>query len=141
MRPMAGVSFTVPLDQGKYRADIDAARADARRAASTLADQRASLLADLSAAYASVNAAAQSLALYRNELVPLARDNLEVARSEYASGRGDFLSVLSAEQRQLDTELGLARMQSEYYQRLAQLEQVSGDVSLLSGSDGEGADQ
>lgn len=141
MRPMVGVSVTVPLDQGKYRADIDAARAEAHRAASTLEDRRAALLADLAAAYASAKQAAQSLELYRDQLVPLARENLEVARSEYASGRGDFLSVMAAEQRQLDAELGLARMQSQYYQRLAELEQVSGGVSLLPGSGGEGVDR
>lgn len=124
-RPMVGFSVTLPIDQEKYRAAIDAARAQARRSASALEDQRASVLADLSAAYASTREAAQSLALYHDELVPLARTTLEVSRSEYASGRGDFLNVLTAEQHRLDTELGLARMQSEYYQRLAQLDQVS----------------
>lgn len=126
MRPIVGLSFTVPIDQGKYRASVDAARAQARRSASTLEDQRASMLADLAADYASVHEAAQSLALYRDELVPLARETLEVARTEYGSGRGDFLNVLAAEQHRLDTEIGLARAQSEYFQRLAELEQVSG---------------
>jgi outer membrane protein TolC len=125
-RPMVGLSITLPIDQEKYRASIDAARAQARRSAAALEDQRAAVFADLAAAYASTREAAQSLALYRDELVPLARTTLEVARSEYGSGRGDFLNVLTAEQHRLDTELGLARMQSEYYQRLAQLEQASG---------------
>ena len=65
-RPVVGLSFTVPLDQGKYRAEIDAAHAEARRAAATLEDERASLLGDLSAAYAKVREAAQSIALYRD---------------------------------------------------------------------------
>jgi outer membrane protein TolC len=140
MRPMVGVSITIPLDQGKYRADIDAARAQARRTASTLEDQRASLLADLSAAYASVKEAAQSLALYRDELVPLAHTTLEVARTDYGSGRSDFLSVLTAEQHELDTELGLARTQSEYFQRLAELERASGG-GLFGATTNEGADK
>jgi outer membrane protein, heavy metal efflux system len=126
MRPMVGLSMTIPLDQDKYRAAIDAAQAQARRAASSLEDERASLLADLASAYASTREAAQSLALYRDELVPLARNTLEVARSEYGTGRGDFLNVLTAEQRRLETELGLARLQSEFYQRLAELDRVSG---------------
>jgi outer membrane protein TolC len=125
-RPMVGFSMTLPIDQEKYRAAIDAAHAQARRSASALEDQRAMVLADLASAYAATREAAQSLALYRDELVPLARATLEVARSEYGSGRGDFLNVLTAEQHRLDTELGLARMESEYYQRLAQLEQASG---------------
>jgi outer membrane protein TolC len=126
LRPTVGFSITVPVDQEKYRAAIDAARAQARRAASSLEDERASLLADLASAYASTREAAQSLALYRDELVPLARNTLEVTRAEYGNGQGDFLNVLTAEQRRLETELGLARMQSEYYQRLAELDRVSG---------------
>jgi outer membrane protein TolC len=142
-RPMLGLSFTLPIDQAKYRAAIDAARAQARRSASTLEDQRATVLADLASAYAATHEAAESLALYRDELVPLARTTLEVARAEYGSGRGDFLNVLTAEQRRLDTELGLVRMESEYYQRLAQLEQASGG-GLLRTADrvpGEGEDR
>ena len=126
MRPMVGLSFTVPLDQGKYRAQIDAARAEARRTASTLEDERASVLADVSVSYAMAREAAQSIALYRDELVPLARSTLEVARTEYGTGRGDFLNVLTAERHRLDTELGLARTQSEYYRALAELDRASG---------------
>ena len=126
MRPMVGLSFTVPLDQGKYRAEIDAAHARARRAEYDLESERATLLADLSAAYASTREAAQSLALYRDDLVPLSRDALDVALSEYGSGRGGFLEVLTAEQHQLGTELELARAQSEYFDRWAELERLSG---------------
>lgn len=134
MRPMVGLSITVPIDQGKYRADIDAAHAEARRAASTLDDQRASFLADLSADYATVREAKQSVALYRTQLLPLAESALDVARAEYGSGRGDFLNVLTAEQHRLDTELGLARMQSEYFRALAELDRASGGGLLESRS-------
>ncbi|MDE2052351.1 MAG: TolC family protein [Gammaproteobacteria bacterium] len=134
MRPMVGLSITVPIDQGKYRAAIDAAHAEARRAASTLEDQRASLLADLSADYAAVQEAQQSVALYRDELVPLARSTLDVARAEYGSGRGDFLNVLTAEQHRLDTELALARTQSQYFRALAELDRASGGGLLESRS-------
>ncbi len=136
MRPMVGLSFTVPLDQGKYRAEIDAAQAQARRAEYALDNQRAALLADLSGAYASTREAAKSLALYRNDLVPLARDALDVALSEYSSGRGGFLQVLTAEQHQLDTALGLARAQSEYFARRAELEQLSGSERAMRSATG-----
>ena len=141
MRPMVGLSVTVPIDQDKYRASIDAARAQARRSTSTLEDQRANMLADLAADYASVHEAAQSLALYRDDLVPLARNTLEVARIEYANGRGDFLNVLTAEQHRLDTEIGLARVQSDYYQRLAELEQASGGGLLAPRASGAGVNR
>lgn len=134
MRPMVGLSITVPIDQAKYRADIDVAHAEARRAASTLEDQRASLLADLASDYAAVREAKQSVALYRDELLPLAESALKVARTEYSSGRGDFLNVLTAEQHRLATELGLARMESEYFRALAELDRASGGGVLESRS-------
>ena len=132
MRPMLGLSLTIPIDQDKYLAAIDAAHAEERRAASTLEDRRASLLADLSAEYAAVREAAQSVLLYRDELMPLAQRTLDVARTEYGSGRGDFLNVLTAEQHRLDTELGLARMQSTYFRGLAELDRASGGGLLES---------
>lgn len=134
MRPMVGLSITVPIDQGKYRAALDAAHAEARRAASTLEDQQAALLADLSADYAAVREAARSAALYRDELVPLAQSTLDVARAEYGSGHGDFLNVLTAEQHRLATQLGFARVQSEYFRALAELDRASGGGLLESGS-------
>ena len=132
MRPMVGLSFTVPLDQGKYRAEIDAAHAQVRRAEYDLENRRAALLADLSAAYVSTNEAAQSLALYRDNLVPLARDALDVALSEYSSGQGGFVEVLTAEEHELDAALGLARAQSEYFDRWAELERLSGSGRLAA---------
>lgn len=134
MRPMVGLAITVPLDQSKYRADIDAAHAEALRAEATLDDQRTSLLADLSVDYAQVRQAAQSVALYRDELLPLAQSTLDVTRTEYGSGRGDFLNVLTAEQHRLTTQLGLARMQSEYFSALAELDRASGGGLLESRS-------
>lgn len=125
MRPMLGISFSIPIDQAKYRGEIAAARADARHAASTLEEARTSLLADVAAAYASVVQSAASIKLYRDELLPLSQSTLEVARAEYASGRGDFLNVLTAEQHRLDIELGLARLQSQYFEQLADLERLS----------------
>jgi outer membrane protein TolC len=126
MRPTLGFSMTLPIDQEKYRANLDSARARARRTQATLEDQRVSVLSALAVAYASVQEAGQSLALYRDELVPLARNTLEVARAEYGTGRGEFFAVLTAEQHRLETELGLARAQSLYFQRLAELERASG---------------
>lgn len=126
MSPMVGLSFTVPIDRGKYRAAIDAAHAETRRAATTLQDRRASLLADLSADCATVRESARSVALYRNEFVPLTQSTRDVARTEYSSGRGDFLNVLTAKQHRLDIDFGMARMQSEYFRALAELDRASG---------------
>jgi len=126
LRAVVGVSINIPLDQGKRRAAIDGARARIRRTARMLDDHRAGVLADLATAYAGVREAAESLALYRDELVPLALNTLEVAKTDYTGGRGDFLNVLTAERNRLNTELKQAHLQAAYLRRLAELERAAG---------------
>jgi outer membrane protein, heavy metal efflux system len=126
MRATIGISINVPLDQGKRTSEIDAARANAHRAQESLDDLGAHLRGDLSAAYAEVEESRQSLALYRDQLVPLADSTLSVARSEYAAGGNDFLYVIKAEHDWLDAELGLARTETELFKRLAELGRLAG---------------
>jgi len=126
MRPMIGVSINVPLDQGKRRSEIDAARAGARRVQASLADVDARLGGDLTAAYTAVEQVQASLALYRDQLDPLADSTLAVARSEYSAGRSDFLDVIEAERRDLDAQLGLARTEAMLFKRQAQLGRLAG---------------
>ena len=126
MRATIGISINVPLDQGKRRAEIDAARANAHRAEASLTDLGAHLRGDLAAAYAAADESRQSLALYRDQLVPLADSTLSVARSEYAAGQNNFLYVINAERGWLDAELGLARAESELFRRLAELGRLAG---------------
>lgn len=126
MRPMIGVSINVPLDQGKRRAEIDAARAGARQAAQLLTALSADLGGKVAAAYAAVDEEQQSVRLYRDQLVPLAQATLAVSRSEYASGQSSFLYLIDAERRWLDAELGLARSQAALDKGLAELGQRVG---------------
>jgi outer membrane protein, heavy metal efflux system len=125
-RPMLGVSINVPLDQSKRRAELDAARASLRRLERSRADLDAQLDGEMTAAYSAVETTRESLALYRDQLVPLAASTLAVSRSEYAVGRSDFLAVISAERRALDADLGLARMEAEVFKRLAELGRLAG---------------
>lgn len=125
-RPILGVSINVPLDRGKRRAELDAARAETSEAQWALNERRAELLADLAQARAEVVEARQSVQLYENELVPLAAEYLNAAIADYQSGTGAFLNVITAEQRKLATDLALARTRADYVVRLAELERAAG---------------
>ena len=131
-RPVFGVSINVPLDRRKRRAELDRARAETRRTRFSLSERRATLLAALATARAEVVEAQGSIALYQDELVPLAAEYLEAAIADYQSGAGAFLNVITAEQRKLDTELELARARADYVRRLAELELWAG--GSLNGS-------
>jgi len=66
------------------------------------------------------------LALYRQKLLPLAAENLQAAQTDYEAGAGDFLTLLSAEQNLLRTELTATQARADYYRRLAMLEYSAG---------------
>jgi len=117
-----GVGFNVPLGRAKYRARLDEAKADTLRLEDELAEQRAQLLRQLEEAHATAEETRQSIALYEDELVPLARENLSAARAEYGGGGGAFLDVLDAERTKLAVELNLARVRADHFIALAQLE-------------------
>ena len=70
--------------------------------------------------------AQSSVALFRDQLVPLSAEYLEAAIADYQSGSGAFLNVITAEQRALSTELALARARADYARRLAELERWVG---------------
>jgi outer membrane protein TolC len=125
-RPFFGVSINIPFDRGKRRSELDQARAELRRTQLSLSERRAQLLAELATARAEVIQAQKSVALYRDELVPLAAQYLEAAIADYQSGAGAFLNVITAEQRKLETDLELARARADYVRRLAELELWAG---------------
>lgn len=132
-RPVFGVSINVPLDRSKRRSDLGRAQAEKRRAEWTLVERRAELLADLTQARAEVVEAQSSVALYRDQLVPLSAEYLEAAIADYQSGSGAFLNVITAEQRALSTELALARARADYARRLAELERwVGGPIDAAA---------
>lgn len=125
-RPMLGVSINVPLDRGRRQAELDRAQAEARRAESTRSDERARLLADIARARAEVVELVESVAVHADELLPLAEDYLSAAITDYQSGTGAFLNVVTAEQRLLRTRLNLERARADYVRRLAELERLTG---------------
>jgi outer membrane protein, heavy metal efflux system len=121
-----GASINIPLNRSKYRALRDAAQANALQAQWRLVDRRAQLLAELGQARAAVAESVAVIELYQDRLVPLAQDNLAAAEADYRAGAGDFLDVITAENRKLMTELTLARARANYVRRVAELERWTG---------------
>lgn len=123
-----GFSINLPWNRSKYRQLGDAARADGMRAQWHLADRRAQLLAALARARAEVAESVDVIELHHDLLVPLVQDNLNAAVADYRAGAGDFLDVITAENRKLMVELELARAQADYVRRRAEMARWSGGV-------------
>lgn len=137
-RATVGLSINLPLDRSKRHARLDSAQARVQRGQWELAEQRAQVLAELSEARAQLTEARQTVELYENRLVPLVGDYLDSAVSDYSSGVGPFLNVVTAEQRQLSTELGLARARADHARALAALERWVGASVLEFHQSAEG---
>jgi outer membrane protein TolC len=125
-RFVIGASINIPLNRSKRKSELSRARAEERRVELSLVERRANLLADLAQARAEVMEAHESVELYDEKLVPLAKEYLEAAVADYQSGTGAFLNVIIAEQRKLNTMLALARARADYVRRLAELERWTG---------------
>ncbi|MEQ9447593.1 MAG: TolC family protein, partial [Rhodospirillaceae bacterium] len=91
-----------------------------------LIDRRARLRSEVVTAHANAAQAFKSVSLIEKRLLPLAQQTLDVSISEYRSGAGDFLSVITAERNALSTEQSLHRAHADLYRQLAALERAAG---------------
>lgn len=139
-RPMVGVSINIPFGRGKREAELDRAQAELQRAEWARKDRRAELLADLARARAAVVESIQAIQLYEQRLAPLARQYLDAAIADYQSGTGAFLNVVTAEQRNLETELAFERARADYLKRFAELDLWAGG-QLNTAAERQGEDQ
>jgi len=117
-----GFSVNIPLDRSRREAEVNAARADRRRAEWRLADRRNALLSELVRLHAEATRAAKAVDLFAERLLPLSAQTLEVSLSEYESGAGDFLDVIAAERNRLEIETSALRAAADRYRARAELE-------------------
>lgn len=126
MRWTVGVSLNIPLNRGKRQSSLSAARADERAREFKLIDRRAQLHSEITSVHADVTQVIKSIALIEGRILPLAQQTLDVSISEYRSGAGDFLSVITAERNALTTEQSLYRARADLFRQLAALERAAG---------------
>ena len=120
------VMATIPLDRAGRRASLEAAQL--RRA--QLDAQRdaldARLQADADRERRQVDAAARTLALYRDQLVPQADAAVESALSAYTTGEADYTVVLDAERARFQVNTGLADARFRLLAARARLDRALG---------------
>ncbi|MGH8472032.1 MAG: TolC family protein [Gammaproteobacteria bacterium] len=121
-----GVGINIPLDRTKRRAAADEYRALMKQAEWELAEKRSALAGEVQRAYDRVQETLQLLALHRERLLPIAAENLEAAKADYAAGQGVFLALVTAEKNVMQTELGERQSLADYHRRLAELERLVG---------------
>jgi outer membrane protein, heavy metal efflux system len=123
-----GVTINIPLYREKRRAELDATNADLRRSQYALTARRLEILAELESAYTHTHHAMEVVRLYETRLLELAQSNLDAALTDYRSGAGAFINVVTAERQLLDTQQRYERARADYWRMRADLERATGGM-------------
>ena len=129
----AGVSFAIPwVNSGKYSAAVREAKetlAAAERGFDQASAESVGLLRD---ALEKVHTAKHHVELFRDKLVPQARQAFEANQFGYETGKASFLEWITAQRNLRDLEAMAQQHFADYYAALAELEAVVGtDLNIF----------
>ncbi len=130
-----GVGINLPLGQAKREAAEKQARAKMKQARWQRTELETKIQEELQIAYARVEESLHVLKLYREQLNPLADENLNAAKADYQAGKSDFLTLISSEKNRMQTQLQTAQALADAYRRFAELEYAVGSVEAISFAD------
>ncbi len=121
-----GVGVNVPIFQDKHSAAESEAVAQIKKVEWQRVDFIAKLKEEIQIYYDQTVENIHVFKLYKKKLLPLAKETLNAAKSEYQSGQSDFLSVLESEKSYIQTLLQMEKALAETHKSLANLEGAAG---------------
>jgi cobalt-zinc-cadmium efflux system outer membrane protein len=129
----AGVSFTVPwVNPRKYSAAVREAKENLAAAQHAFDRTNTESLGLLRDALQKVHTAGHHVDLFRDKLVPQARQAFEANQFSYETGKASFLEWITAQRNLRDLEAMGQQHIADYYAALAELEAVVGaDLNLF----------
>jgi outer membrane protein TolC len=122
----ATVSVNAPIWVQKYRAGVREAKARHRGAVQALAEERNSLEARAKMALYQFRDAERKIALYRDSLLPKARQALEATSAAFRGGKASFGETVDSHRDLLEYEVSAERAVADLGQRLAEIEMLAG---------------
>jgi outer membrane protein TolC len=129
----AGVSFTVPwVNPAKYSAAVREAKENFAAAQQEFEQTNAESLGALRDALEKVHTTKHHVGLFREKLVPQARQAFEANQFSYETGKASFLEWITAQRNLRDLEAMGQQHIADYHAALAELEAVIGaDLNLF----------
>ena len=121
------LGFTLPISRGRYAAAEREAERNLAASRYDLQSQQVSIRAELEHAVFKVDDAARQVGLYRDTLLPRARESLDLTRTAYTAGRSTLLELIEAERDLLDIENAYWRACKDQLQSQARLTTIVGD--------------
>lgn len=117
-------TLSLPIWRDKIAAQIAEAQANKRSAEARFSAEQIALAADFAEKTFLYREAVRNLALLKDQLLPKARQSLEVARSGYLAGQIDFFNLT-------DSERTLIGFEMDGVESAAQRELVLAELSLI----------
>ncbi|MCZ7558260.1 MAG: TolC family protein [Bacteroidia bacterium] len=124
---MFGVSVPIaPWSSGGYAGAVEEAEADARAAQEQLEDMRRMAEYEVRDAWAVANGLWERLTRFRESIIPHAEQALQAAMTSYATGGGDFATLLDAARMLAMFRMDAEMLEGDYHVALARLERAVG---------------
>ena len=123
---MMSISMNLPIWRDKYAAGERAARFRHLAARHARKQRENALAAKIQRVLYDYRDAERKIDLYRDTLVPKARQSLRSTEAAFRAGTSNFLDLIDAERTLLDFELSYERALTNRAQRLAELETLVG---------------
>jgi len=127
-RFMVGLGIRFSLQLRALQAGVEESEALSRQARLAELSVRDRVAVEAGGARARVEAAREIVQLYRERLIPTARDRIDAARTGYESGKNDFAALIDAERGLRELELGLHRAVADLDRSHAELRYALGVV-------------
>jgi outer membrane protein, heavy metal efflux system len=121
-----GVTFNLPFQRAKRAAAVAEAKAEASMAEAELAGLKNTINQTIGDLRAQLERREKLVELYKNGLIPQARQTLESAVIAYRVGKVDFLSLL-------DARVALYNYEREYFDSLADYQMKKAQLEALIG--------
>jgi outer membrane protein TolC len=126
---MLGFSLNIPIQLGARRGGVNEATAALARAESLQAERRSAVNVEVRQAWVRFDEALAQIAVYRDQILPAARRQIEAAEAGYTSGRNSFSDIMSAQRQLRRFEQAYAEALADTWRRRAALTRAAGTAS------------
>jgi len=123
------LSLNLPIYREKYNAAVREAQAARASALGAIRQKQNDLSQELDLQLYKLDDAARQMALYRDSLLPRARQALLVTEEDYRGSVASLTDLIDSQRILLDFEKAFFRSVANYEQALASLKALSGEIS------------
>lgn len=121
-----GVRLNLPVQRARRAAAVAEAEAQLAQRVAQLNQQTNQVAFEVEQAHAQVRESDEAVRLYRDKILPAARENVQAARAAYVTGKTPFVALIEAQRALVDLRDRSYAAAADYRRRLAALERAVG---------------